>query len=205
MKVYGFPMSTCTRKVLTVLHEKGHEAQFVVVDLMKGEHKGPDHLARQPFGVIPVLDDDGFMLYESRAICRYLDSKLAGISLTPTDIKARAMMDQWMSIEQSYFGDPVVKIMYQRLLLPMQGKPSDEALVETSRASVSRTLDVADKTLAQHEYLAGSTFSLADVCWMPYAQTLFMTKCGDLITERPHVAAWWKRVSTRPSWVKITG
>src|SRR5262245_37977023 len=109
MKIYGHPMSTCTRKVLTVLAEKGHEAEFVLVDLLKGEQKQPDHLARQPFGVVPVLDDNGFRIYESRAIIRYLDEKLGGTSLTPTDMVGRALMNQWMSVEQSYLAPPAVK------------------------------------------------------------------------------------------------
>src|SRR3954451_8131968 len=102
MKVYGHPMSTCTRKVLTTLAEKGHEAEFVMVDIMKGEHKLPAHIARQPFGVIPAIDDDGFVLYESRAIMRYLDEKLSGPRLAPPEPKDRAVMEQWISIEQSY-------------------------------------------------------------------------------------------------------
>src|SRR5271169_2565324 len=110
MKLYGHPMSTCTRKVLTTLAEKGHEADFVIVDLMKGEHKQEAHVARQPFGRVPALDDGGFWLYESRAIVRYLDEKLAGPKLTPADIQDRASMEQWISVEYSYFSPAAMKI-----------------------------------------------------------------------------------------------
>ncbi|WP_437540928.1 glutathione binding-like protein [Sorangium sp. So ce367] len=204
MKIYGHPMSTCTRKVLTVLAEKGQEAQFVLVDLMKGAHKQPEHLARHPFGVIPVLEDEDFTLYESRAIMRYLDHKLPGASLTPTELRARALMDQWLSVEQSYFGTPAVKICFQRVFLPMQGKPGDEAIVDASKAEVSKALDAVEKALAGHEYLAGSSYSLADISWMPYLQCLVVSKLGELITDRPNVAAWWKRISERPAWVKVS-
>ncbi|WP_437979594.1 glutathione S-transferase family protein [Sorangium sp. So ce117] len=204
MKIYGHPMSTCTRKVLTVLAEKGQEAQFVLVDLTKGAHKQPEHLARHPFGVIPVLEDEDFTLYESRAIMRYLDHKLPGASLTPTELRARALMDQWLSVEQSYFATPAVKIVFQRVFLPMQGKPGDEAIVDASKAEVSKALDVVEKALAGHEYLAGSSYSLADISWMPYLQCLVVSKLGELITDRPNVAAWWKRISERPAWVKVS-
>ncbi|WP_437520354.1 glutathione binding-like protein [Sorangium sp. So ce726] len=204
MKIYGHPMSTCTRKVLTVLAEKGQEAQFVLVDLTKGAHKQPDHLARHPFGVIPVLEDEDFTLYESRAIMRYLDHKLPGAPLTPTELRARALMDQWLSVEQSYFATPAVKIVFQRVFLPMQGKQGDESIVDASKADVSRTLDVVEKALAGHEYLAGSSYSLADISWMPYLQCLVVSKLGDLISDRPNVAAWWKRISERPAWVKVS-
>ncbi|WP_437963561.1 glutathione binding-like protein [Sorangium sp. So ce260] len=204
MKLYGHPMSTCTRKVLTVLAEKGHEAQFVLVDVMKGEQKKPEHIARQPFGVIPVLEDEDFTLYESRAIIRYLDQKLPGVSLTPTELKARALMDQWLSVEQSYVSTPAVKIIFQRVLHPMRGQQSDESVVESAKAEVAKALDVVDKALAGQEYLAGSTYSLADISWMPYLQCLVVSKVEELITDRPNVAAWWKRISARPAWVKVS-
>ncbi|AUX44436.1 glutathione S-transferase [Sorangium cellulosum] len=205
MKLYGHPMSTCTRKVLTVLAEKGHEAEVVVVDLMKGEHKQPEHLARHPFGVIPLLEDGDFRLYESRAIMRYLDAKLPGAPLTPTELRSRALMDQWISVEQSYFSTPVIKILYQRILLPMRGQEGDESIVESATADIAKALDVADKALAGQEYLAGSSFSLADVSFMPYLGCLVASKAEALIASRPNVAAWWKRLSARPSWVKVSG
>jgi glutathione S-transferase len=205
MKVYGHPMSTCTRKVLTVLAEKGTEAEFVLVDLMKGEQKQPDNVARQPFGVVPAIDDDGFKLYESRAIVRYLDEKLGGTSLTPGDAKGRALMNQWISVEQSYLAGPAVKILFQRVFNPMSGKEPDETIVSSSKLEVAKVLDVAEKTLSGQEYLAGKSFSLADVCFLPYVAYLFTSKVGDLVTERPNVNAWWKRTSSRPSWVKVAG
>ena len=206
MKVYGHPMSTCTRKVLTTLAEKGHEAQFQLVDLMKGEHKQPEHLARQPFGVIPVLEDDGFSMYESRAIIRYLDAKLPGTSLTPRTLQDLGRMEQWISIEQSYFSPHVGTLMHEMMLKGMRGggKPDMEK-VSQARGQLAKTLDVLDRTLLHQAHLAGEAFTLADICWMPYATYLFATQSGDLITSRPHVSAWWQRVSTRPSWEKVTG
>ena len=205
MKVYGHPMSTCTRKVLTVLAEKGHTAEFVLVDLMKGEQKQPSHLSRNPFGVVPVLEDDGFSIYESRAIIRYLDEKLGGTSLTPSDLHERARMNQWISIEQSYLSSPAVKILRQRVMNPMMGQTSDENAVTTAKSEIARVLDVAEETLAKQEYLAGGSFSLADISFLPYVQYLFTARCGDLVTERPNVSAWWDRVGKRPSWLKIAG
>ena len=102
IKLYGNPMSTCTRKVLTVLAETGTPYELTLIDMGKGQHKQEAHLARQPFGQIPTIDDDGFTLYESRAICRYLNAKFAG-ALVPTDLQQRARMDQWLTGEQFNF------------------------------------------------------------------------------------------------------
>ena len=205
MKLYGHPMSTCTRKVLTVLAEKGHEADFVVVDLTKGEQKHEAHVARQPFGRVPALDDGGFWLYESRAIARYLDEKLAGPKLTPADLQDRAAMEQWISVEYSYFSPAVMRIVMELVFHKMAGQVPNMEIVRPARESVAQTLAIAEKTLSKQDFFAGKAFSLADISWMPYVQYLFASEQGDLITSRPGVKAWWERVSTRPSWKKVAG
>ena len=205
MKLYGHPMSTCTRKVLATLAEKKHKADFVLVDIMKGEQKNPEFLARQPFGQVPALEDDGFSLYESRAIIRYLDGKLPGQSLTPTDLQSRARMEQWIHIEQSYFSPAAMKLIMQNMLAPMRGGTPDAAIVKKGREELDVVLDITEKALAKQEYLAGGTFSLADITWMPYVEYLFPAKGGDAITSRPNVAAWWNRVSSRASWKEVVG
>jgi len=78
MKIFGHPASTCTRKVLMTLNETKTPFELVLVDFAKGEHKQPAHLARQPFGQVPALEDDRFELYESRAMSRYIDGKAGG-------------------------------------------------------------------------------------------------------------------------------
>ncbi|AKT43687.1 glutathione S-transferase family protein [Chondromyces crocatus] len=205
MKVYSHPGSTCGRKVMTVLAEKGHEVEFELVDIMKGAQKKPEFLALQPFGVVPVLDDDGFVLYESRAIIRYLDQKLPGVALTPSDAKDRARMEQWFSVEQSYVSPAAMKIIMQALFAPMQGREPDQSLIEAGKADLTRGLDVLEKALNGQEYLVASGFSLADITYMPYFAYLFAANAGDLITARPNVSAWWSRISARPSWKKVAG
>jgi glutathione S-transferase len=205
MKLYGHPMSTCTRKVLTVLAEKNSEAEFVLVDLMKGEHKQDAHVARQPFGKVPALDDDGFWLYESRAIIRYLDEKLPGARLQPADLKDRALMEQWMSVEYSYFSGAVMKFVHEMFFQKMAGKAPNMDNVKAGRDSAGHTLDIVEKALAKQDFFGNKTFSLADVSWMPYVAYVFATEQGDLITSRPGVNAWWERVSSRPSWKKVAG
>lgn len=205
MRIYGHPRSSCTRKVLTTLAEKGQEAEFVLVDIMKGEQKAPAHLVRHPFGVIPALEDNGFSMYESQAIMRYLDEKLSGTSLQPKDLNERAQMNQFMSIEVSYLAAPAGRIAMQIIVGRMSGKAPDAAIVEAAKLEAAKAFDVADKALAGQDYLAGSSFSLADICWMPPVQHIVQSGLEDLISDRPNVASWWQRVSARPSWKKIVG
>jgi glutathione S-transferase len=204
MKVYGHPASTCTRKVLCTLAEKGVSAEFVFVDIFKGANKSPEHLARHPFGVVPVLEDDGFELYESRAIIRYLDAKLSGVSLTPKDLQARGRMEQWISVEQSYFSPPAMKAILEVFFAPMKGTTPDPDVIAKGKADAAKALDVLERALVGQDFVVGD-FSLADISYAPYLQYLFDTQAGDIIAERPNVSAWATRVLERPSWRKALG
>jgi glutathione S-transferase len=106
IKIYGHRQSTCSKRVLTTLAEKGvTDFEFVTIDLFGGEHLKPPFLNKQPFGKIPVLEDDGYLVYESRAICKYIALKYAGqgTELIPTegDLKAYGHFEQ-----VSYFVQP---------------------------------------------------------------------------------------------------
>jgi len=205
MKVYGHPASTCTRKVLCLLAEKGASAEFVMVDIMKGAQKTAEHLDRHPFGVVPVFeDDDGFVLYESRAILRYLDAKLEGARLTPKNLQDHARMEQWIGVEQSYFSPPAMKAILEVFFAPMKGTTPDADVIAKGKAEAAKALDVLERALVGKDYLAGE-FSLADITYAPYLQYLFDTKAGDIIAERPNVSAWAARVLERPSWKKALG
>ncbi len=205
MKLYGNPMSTCTRKALTVFAEKNAKFDFVVLDFMKGEHKSPEHLARQPFGVVPSLDDDGFALYESRAMCRYLDEVLPGAKLTPSTAKERGLMEQWISVEQSYFTTSAMKVIQQAVFGPMFGKPTDEVALKEGRDATTKAVLILDSHLEGKDFLVANKFSLADVVYLPYIEYLFAGKQGDLITDHKHIASWWSRCSERKSWRIATG
>jgi glutathione S-transferase len=204
MKVFGHPASTCTRKVLCTLFEKQAAFEYVIVDITKGEQKSAEHLARHPFGVVPAFDDGGFGLYESRAILRYLDAKLPGVTLTPSDLQARGLMEQWISVEQSYFSPPAMKAIMNIWFASMGGNPPDAEVVAAGVAGASKALDVVEASLGDRAFIAGD-FSLADICYAPYLQYLQDMGLGATLTDRPKVAAWWQRISARPSWQKAIG
>jgi glutathione S-transferase len=200
MKIYGHPMSTCTRKVLTTLAETNTPHELVLVDFAKGEHKAPPHMARQPWGKVPSLDDDGFAMYESRAMCRYINDK-AGGKLVPSDVKSRARMDQFTSIEYSYFTPPTMKFVFQHVFQ----QPQEPAALEAARKDLDVTMPVLEAHLAKHAYFAGADFSLADVAYLPYVDFGMVTPLKETFAKYPHFMAWWNRVSERPSWRKVTG
>lgn len=200
IKLFGHPASTYTRKVLCTLHEIGQPYDLQVIDLLGGEQTQPSHLARQPFGRVPTIDDDGFTLYESRAIMRYLNDRYGG-GLVPSDVRTRAFMDQWLDVEYAYFAGAALTPILQHVF----GFPQDAAALEAAQGTVERTLDLLDARLADEPHLAGEPFSLADVVYLPDLDYLMTTPLQAAVSSRGNVAAWWTRCSERPSWRKAVG
>ena len=200
MKIYGHPMSTCTRKVLMTLGETNTPYELVVVDLLKGEQKQPAQLARQPFGKVPALEDGDFEMYESRAMCRYINDKANG-SLVPRDLRARASMEQWISVETENFSGNVMKFVFHHMFHRQQAPE----VLETAGGNLDKALAVMDKQLAKHPFIAGETFTIADISFMPYLEYGMVTPAKDRISGHARVAAWWSKISERPTWRKVAG
>jgi glutathione S-transferase len=184
LKLFGNPVSTCTRKVLATLNETKTPFDFVTIDFSKGEHKQPPHLARQPFGQVPALDDDGFKMYEARAMARYIDAKAGGL-LTPQDLQGRARMEQWISVETENFSSHAMKFIYHSVFKREQ---TPEVLTKAGAA-----LDVAFGVM---ERQLGET---------PYLEYLPATPAAAKLDAYPHVKKWWAAVRERPAWRKIIG
>lgn len=192
-------------------YENDADLKIHIVDLMKGEHKQPEHLARQPFGVIPALEDGvgdsaTVSLYESRAITRYIDSS-RGRKLQPS-IESHPQqvgwMEQWISLEQGTITPIVEKIVIQRVFAPFRGQKADEEIVAKAVEQSKQPLDIMDRHLDGKQYLAGDVFTLADAYFMPYFHHIVAnTPEKEIILSRPNLAAWWKRISERPSWKKV--
>ncbi|CAN5634653.1 glutathione S-transferase family protein [soil metagenome] len=200
IKLFGHPGSTCTRNVLFTLNETSTPYEFVLVDIMKGEHKQPAHMARQPFGQLPAIEDDGFKLYESRAIARYLDEK-AGFKLTPKDAQQRAKMEQWISVETSDFSSPAMTFIYQGVFKRPQ-TPED---LKKAADKVELVSSIIDKSLTESgkPFLVGDQFTIADISFAPYLEYSMLTDAKNIYSKYPQMSAWWNRVSERPTWQKI--
>src|SRR5262245_44566719 len=127
--VHSVPGSPFGRAVLAALEEK--RAAYRLAPVPPGAMKTEPHLARHPFGRVPVLDHGGFSLYETQAILRYLDRVLPGQALSPSEPQALARMDQVMNVSDWYLFQGVVNVIgFQRIVLPLLlGGVTDEAAV----------------------------------------------------------------------------
>jgi len=182
------------------LNETNTPFELQVIDFAKGEHKQPAHLAHQPFGQVPALDDAGFELYEARAMARYIDGK-AGGSLTPKDAQARALMEQWISIETENFMPHAMKFVYHSVFKREQ----TPELLKAAGDGLDTAYTIMERQLAKQPFLAGDAFTIADICFAPYLEYLTLTPAAGKLADYPHVAAWWSALSERPAWRKTVG
>ncbi|KAJ6523413.1 glutathione S-transferase [Mycena vulgaris] len=192
--------------VALILLEKQIPFQHFVMDLDKGDHKTPTFLTQQPFGEVPVIDDDGFILYESRAICRYLAEKYTarGFSLIPTDLKGKALFEQAASIEFASFYPQIMRVRTETFFKPRQGLPVDEAALAAAMSDLSAKLDVYEVILGNQKFLAGNEVSLADLFHL-YAAALLAEPGLDIMSRQgPNVKRWWSDLIQRPAWIKLT-
>jgi glutathione S-transferase len=198
--VYSIPGSPFGRAALTTLEEKGASYRFSPV--APGTMRSPEHLARHPFGRVPVLQHGDFMLYETQAILRYLDRVLPSPALTPADAKRAARMDQVMNVNDWYLFQGVGSVIgFHRVVGPkLMGLKSDEAAIEAAMPKARAVFQELARLLGEQPYFAGETISLADFLVAP--QICFFTQTPEWsVLGAPHqnLVAWLARMEARPS------
>ncbi|KAJ7165471.1 thioredoxin-like protein [Mycena crocata] len=200
LKLYGAQHATCTRRVATVLHELKVPFELIEVNVMGGEHKTPAYMEKQPFGQIPYIDDDGFILYETRAICRYIAAKYPSSGLIPTEPKANALYEQAAAVELTNFDPSASKAGFELFKQKQWGMPSDQAVIDEQLDILDKKLDAYNVILGKHRYVAGEILTLADLFHVPYGPHANLDKRA-IMTSKPNVARWFNELITRPSWL----
>jgi glutathione S-transferase len=199
MTLWGFDGSTYVRTVKMLMSEKNFSAfEQVPVNVLAGEPKEPEHLARHPFGKVPVLDHDGMRILETSAIVRYLNDVLPGKSLVPASAKDRARMDMIIGMADSYgYGGLVGGVAAYHLFPDFVGGKSDAMRaggLETGR----KMLDFAMKTKAGSTFIAGE-LSLADLYLAPMLFYVSLTPDIGEFMRIEGLESWWAAVSTLKS------
>src|SRR5690242_18909775 len=161
--VHSVPGSPFGRSVLAALEEK--RAPYRLAPLAPSATKTPEYLALHPFGRVPVLEHDGFRLYETQAILRYLDRVLPEPSLTPADIRRAARMDQVMNINDWYLFQGVGNvILFHRVIAPrLMNQTADEAAIKAAMPKAHTVFNELARLLGDQRYFTGDTLSLADL------------------------------------------
>src|SRR5579863_2898116 len=164
--VYGPAGSTYVWSVRLALAEKGVAHELVEVPI--GEHRQEPHLSRHPFAKVPAFEHDGFQLYETQAILRYIDEGFPVAPLQPTDLHQFARMNQIMGIVDAYAWPSIAGgILVNRILAPRLGLPVDEGAVAAALPRARLCLSEIARLMGEQPYLAGERVSLADLMAIP--------------------------------------
>lgn len=194
IKLYTFPPSTNSRKVRIALIEKGLEFERINIDLTKREQKSPDYLKIHPFGQIPALDDEGFILYDSTVINEYLEDEYPYPSLMPKDSEGRARARLMEDFRDTHFNPSFVHIIHE--IRKPEGE-RDPQRMDNAKAEISKCFERIEKELEGREYLAGS-FSLGDIAFMPNIDLLDRFAIP-VDAKYKNTTAWIARLKARPS------
>ena len=203
--VYSIPGSTYGRAVLATLEEKG--AAYRLSPVAPGTFQSEPHISRHPFGKVPVLDHEGFRLYETQAILRYLDRIMPSPALTPIEPKAAARMDQVMNVNDWYLFQKVAAVIgFQRVVGPrVMGLTPDEAVIAAGMPMAHKVFDELARLLGDKPYFACEAVSLADMLAAPQVDFFVgIPEWAPLAGPHANLVAWIDRMTSRPSFEATT-
>ncbi|SEM39052.1 glutathione S-transferase [Roseovarius tolerans] len=199
--LYGFDGSTYVRTVRMVLADKGIDYDQVPVNVLEGEPRQPEHLARHPFGKVPVLDIEGLRIRETDAICRYLEDIAPEPALTPKDAKARARMNEAIGLIGSYGYGALVGVAGYHLFPDLIGGQDEDArkqAIADSKTLLHLLMDNGDGA----KWLAGDAPTLADYFLGPILFYVSLTPDADAVMSVPGVKAWFEAMQDLETFAK---
>ena len=199
LEIWGRNNSVNVQKVLWCCEELAIEYKRIDAGGPFGIVGTPEYRRLNPNGLVPTIDDDGFILWESNAIVRYLAAKHAGRGLWPGDPRTRAEADQWLDWSNTTFW-PAIRTLFLGLIRTAPEKRDTQA-IEASRRATADAVAIMDAHLESREYLAGKAFSVGDIA----------LGCGiwrwlALPVERPdapNVQRWFDRLAQRPAYKEV--
>ncbi|HEX3864763.1 MAG TPA: glutathione S-transferase family protein [Stellaceae bacterium] len=197
--IYGPAGSTYVWSARLALAEKGVAHDLVHMGF--GEHREELHLSRHPFAKVPAFEHDGFMLYETQAILRYIDEGFPSAPLQPTDLHEFSRMNQIIGIVDAY-GWPAIAagILFHRMLAPRLGLPPDEAAIAAAVPQACLVLSELARLMGEQQFLAGERISLADLMVVPLLYYFGRLPEGEApLAEHPNLQEWMRRMEGRQS------
>lgn len=190
-QIHGFSMSSNTAKTIYVAEALGVDYQYITLDLMKGEHKTPEHFKRHPLGKTPTLTHDDKTLFESGAICRYLASEENSDLYPLNDNFKRCQIDQWMDFFTIHLGRWVTTYAFELVAKEKfgMGEPNQEVMKE-ALGFIEQQMQAVDQHLANNRYFLGDQLTIADLFAFAYMENAEMANLS--LTQYPHVSKWYE-------------
>jgi glutathione S-transferase len=197
--LYGIGMSNNVNKVRYCLNHLGLKYDWVQTNPMNGETKAAAFQNDFPTGKIPAIDIDGFKLFESSTINRYLATQNHS-SLYPQDAKKRALVDAWTDYVAIHVSQAFGRVLFNRVFAPMTGQKVDEGSLQTGLEFLEKYFPILEKQLTKNTYLAGGELSLADITLLAVLDPSEI--CQISLEKYPHIIKWRTSLKTQPFYQK---
>lgn len=193
IKLYYHPLSTFSRRVRIACHEKRIAVELVPVDMAARKHREQPYLSLNPYGRVPTLDEDGFVIYESTVILNYLEATHPAPSLVPADPRGRALVDMHMKLCDLQLTRQAGTVIFPKRFLPKErwNLPA----IAAAKSEIEKHLAIVEQQLDGKSFLVAEQFTLAEVCYAPFLEFLELME----IAPPPMVARWSERIRSRPS------
>lgn len=201
--LHGPGFSTYVRTARLALEEKGVDYEMDEFNFL-ADGMPAEQLARHPFGKVPAFTHNGFTLYETGAIGRYVDEAFDGPALQPANAQGRARLTQVCGVLDSYaYGPAIGTIVIQRMIVPMMGGTTDTEAIEAAAPDAKKAFGVLDGMLGERSHLVGDSISLADLHLAPIYDYFRQTPEGEeILGSTPALSRWWNGISGRDSMTK---
>lgn len=196
MKLYDLELSGNCYKVRLFAALANIDLELIAVDFLAGEHKSTELLKLNPFGELPILDDQGFILRDSQAILIYLANKYAGEAWWPSSSQQQAEVSQWLFVtaNEIQHGPCAAR------LIDLFQYPLDK---QVALIKAERILTILNTHLSEHTWLAINRPTIADIAVYPYVA---LAHEGSIdLSPYVHIQAWLKRIQALPNYVSMPG
>jgi glutathione S-transferase len=195
LKIWGRNTSINVQKVMWAIGELGIPYERVDIGGPFGKNNEPAYLAMNPNGLVPTLEEDGFILWESNSIVRYLAAKYGAGTLEPSDMRARASASRWMDWQLSVTAPTIHPLFWGLIRTPPEKR--DHTKINEAKDKTTATMKILDAQLGKTAFVAGDTFSMGDI---PVALTAYRYR--KLVPDRSgldNLERWYGGIEQRPA------
>ncbi|PHM74647.1 glutathione S-transferase family protein [Xenorhabdus kozodoii] len=199
LTIWGRKNSSNVKKVLWCLEELNVPYQQIDVGGKFGKLRDPEYLRMNPNAVIPCLQEDDFILWESNAIVRYIAAKFGKDSLYPADLRARASVEKWMDWVGCNLFPPIRQFLISFVRTPADQR--DPKVIAQSLAEIEKLLKIVDETLSNQQYLSGDKLGMADIALAPLVYLWLNVEIAR--PSLPNLERWYQLLAERPAFKKI--
>lgn len=194
LKIWGRNTSANVQKAMWAIGELGLAYERLDVGGPFGKNNEPAYLAMNPNGLVPTLEEDGFVLWESNAIVRYLAGKYGPGGLEPSDLHERARAGSWMDWQLTVALPAITPVFWGMIRTPPEKR--DHAAIDTGKVKTVRAMKMVDAQLTKTAYIAGGMFSMGDISVGTVAYR-FRRLMPDEKLE--HLERWFAAIEQRPA------